>query len=192
MTPERSGVVDPAPPAPGAGPGPRWGRLLFPGALIALSVVVVVASLGLGLWAPLGPGPGFFPLLLGGLLGVLSVLWALEEVRAGRTRPVATSMPDDEVDGLDPELDEQPLRMRQVATIVGSLVVLAILMPLIGYQLSMLLFLVFHLRFVGHRRWLLTAAIAAIGSFGVFSLFTRVLSVNLPAASLDFLRVLGF
>lgn len=170
-------------------PAPLWPRLLFPAALAVLGAVVVINASGLGLWARLGPGPGFFPLVLGALLVVLSLAWLAQEARAHRTPAAAQELAPD----LDiPEESVEPLRPRLAAAIVVSLVVLALLMPLLGFQLSMLLFLVFHLRVLGKRRWLLTGIVSLVGSFGVFVLFSRVLSVNLPAASIGFLQSLGF
>lgn len=178
--------------AVGETPTALWPRLLFPVVLAVVGVTVVSNSIELGLWARLGPGPGFFPLVLGSLLTVLSLMWVAEEVRAHRA-PAA----DELVAPAEPELDipEEPteeLRPRLVVAIVVSLVLLAVLMPVIGFQLAMLFFLVFHLRVLGKRRWLVTAVISLVGSFGVFILFTRVLAVNLPAASIGFLQALGF
>ncbi|MCP9001721.1 tripartite tricarboxylate transporter TctB family protein [Pseudarthrobacter sp. RMG13] len=170
-----------------------WPRLVFPAVLAALAAAVVVSSTGMGFWVRLGPGPGFFPLVLGSLLGLLSLLWIGQEVRGAKNG----ALPDepetgDSTDLVIPEEPHEPLRLKTAATIVISLAVLAALMPLIGFQLSMLLFLVFHLRVMGRRRWLLTTLVSVVGSFGVFILFTRVLTVNLPAASIGFLQSLGF
>lgn len=170
----------------------RWQRLLFPLVLAVLAVGIVADSVGLGIWVRLGPGPGFFPLVLGALLGLLALLWIAQELRTHRAVDPKGAAPEPAHEMPGFEAEEQPLRVAQVATIVVSLVVLAVLMPLIGYQLSMLAFLIFHLRFVGRRRWWLTVLLAVIGSFGVFVLFSQVLAVKLPAASIEFLRVMGF
>ena len=168
-------------------------RLLFPAVLAVLAVAVVISSTGMGFWVRLGPGPGFFPLVLGSLLGLLSLLWIGQEIRSAKNGALPEE-PEagDSTDLVIPEEPHEPLRLKLAATIVLSLAILAALMPLIGFQLSMLLFLVFHLRVMGRRRWLLTALVSVIGSFGVFILFTRVLTVNLPAASIGFLQSLGF
>lgn len=173
----------------------RGKRIYFPLSLAVLAIVVGANSLGLGgLWVKLGPGPGFFPLVLGSLLGFLSLLWIVQELNTKPGTPPADSqaplMAPDSV--AVPQEQEVPLGWRSAAAIVGSLVVLAILMPLIGYQLSMLLFLIFHLKVLGRRRWLLTSLVSVVGSIGVFVLFTRVLTVNLPAASIEILQNLGF
>lgn len=169
-----------------------WRRLLFPGVLAGLAGAVVVSATGMGFWVRLGPGPGFFPLVLGSLLGLLSLVWIGQELRGGRALQTLPVEEDSADPFAVPEEQQEPLRLARVAAIVLSLAVLAALLPLVGFQLSMLFFLIFHLRILGRRRWLLTAIVSVLGSFGVFILFTRVLSVNLPAASIGFLQSLGF
>lgn len=178
----------------GAATPALWTKLAFPIVLIALGIAVTSNGTSLGLWARLGPGPGFFPLVLGCLLILLSLLWAVQDVRK-HGRPEAES-PIQEA-GIEAELDipEEPhkeLKPKLMAAIVVSLVLLALLMPVLGFQLAMFFFLVFHLKILGKRRWLLTAIVSIVGSFGVFVLFTRVLAVNLPASSIGFLQAMGF
>lgn len=172
---------------------PVWPRLLFPAVLAVLGAAVVFSSTGMGFWVRLGPGPGFFPLVLGSLLVLLSLLWISQELRGARDG-AASEEPEttEATDLVIPEEPHEPLRPKNIAAIVLSLTVLAAVMPLIGFQLSMLFFLIFHLRVMGRRRWLLTTLVSVVGSFGVFILFTRVLTVNLPAASIGFLQSLGF
>lgn len=171
--------------------GVIWGAAF----LLLLGVAVVWGSSRLGFWVNLGPGPGFFPFILGGLLILLSGVWAFQ----ARTPEQSAVEPQDDALGSSGILgegvnaDDPPdVPFKRVAAIVASLVLLAVGMDLIGFQLSMLIFLIFHLRVLGRRRWLLTAIVSILGSFGVFTLFTMLLSVGLPAASIPFLRALGF
>jgi len=148
-----------------------------------LGGATIVGSLPLGYWTALGPGPGFFPLWLGILLAVLGTVWLVMEVRSWRAG--APSRPSDE----DDEAPEYSLRT--AAAIVVSLVVLATCLEVVGYQLSMLLFLLFHLLVLGKRGLLLSVVIAVVGSFGVFMVFTQLLGVPLPASTLPLLRGVG-
>lgn len=143
----------------------------------------IVGSIPLGYWTTLGPGPGFFPLWLGVLLAVLGAAWFLIELRSGRA-----GTPNRASDGED-EAPEYSLPT--AVAIVVSLVVLATCLEVVGYQLSMLLFLFFHLRVLGKRGLLLSVVIAALGSFGVFVAFTQLLGVPLPASTLPLLRGWG-
>lgn len=168
----------------------RISRLIAPVALLALAAAIVWSSLGLGYWTSLGPGPGFFPLWLAVLLGALSVIWLVEQIRsAGESSAVAEESvaDDDEL----PHEPDAPLAPVELTTIVISLVVLAALLEVLGFQLSMLLFLLFQLKILGRRRWLLTIVMSVLGSFGIYTLFAQVLSVSLPVSAIPFLRSLG-
>jgi putative tricarboxylic transport membrane protein len=162
------------------------------GVLICLlGIATLFGSLNLGYWDALGPGPGFFPFWLGTILTVLSAAWVLQTVRASRaaaTSPGTTASPQPAADEQDapPEYD-----LKTVVAIVVSLCFLAGVLETLGYQLSMLLFLLFHLMVLGRRGWLLSIVIAVAGSFGVFAVFTELLQVALPASTLPGLIDLG-
>lgn len=157
--------------------------------VLCVGVGAVLGSRSLGYWIELGPGPGFFPFWLGAVLAVLGAGWLALEIRARRTgrgeAPSGTAVSPDED-------DEPAYSLPTVIAIVGSLCVLAALLEILGYQLSMLAFLLFHLLMLGRRRVLLSCSLAVAGSFGVFVVFTRLLTVPLPASSIPLLRDLGF
>lgn len=158
------------------------GGVLLPLVVAIVLVVVAVAtiwrSIGLDYWTALGPGPGFLPFWIGVLLLGLSIGWSVRTFRARRR-------------STDTDTDT-PLDVRRLVVVVVSLVALATLLEVLGYQLSMALFLFFHLKVLGRRGWLLSVAIALAGSFGVFTVFTRLLTVDLPTSSIDVLRGVGF
>ncbi|OHE34350.1 MAG: hypothetical protein A3J94_01620 [Syntrophus sp. RIFOXYC2_FULL_54_9] len=64
-------------------------------------------------------------------------------------------------------------------------------MSVIGFQLTMFLFMVFLLRVLGRSSVWTTLSIALVCSVGVFHLFGRYLDVQLPASSLSMLAALG-
>ena len=165
-------------------------RLTAPVLLLLLAVAITWNSLDLGYWTPLGPGPGLLPLWLAVLLAVLSAIWLVQQVRSPSPSPVEDEEPVAGVDSL-PEETGEPVKPGVVIAIVVSLVVLTAMLEVLGFQLSMLLFLIFHLKVLGRRRWLLTLVLSAVGSFGVYTLFAQVLSVNLPVSAIPALRSLG-
>lgn len=160
-----------------------------PVALAVLSGAVIFTSFGLGYWTTLGPGPGFFPFWIGILLGTSSLVWLMQALRGNPN----VIVPAEEPIVLDTEtVSTAPTaKTRPIWTVLLSLVVLASLLELIGFQLSMFAFLLFQLRFQGGRKWPLSLIIALAGSFGVFYLFTEVLQVTLPTSSINFLEDLG-
>jgi putative tricarboxylic transport membrane protein len=164
-------------------------RLIAPGVLLVLAAAIIWTSLGLGYWTSLGPGPGFFPLWLAVLLAALSGVWLVEQVR--RVGESATAAAEEAAGAEIPEEPETPLPTFELITIVISLVVLAVLLEVLGFQLSMLLFLVFQLKVLGRRRWPLTIVLSVLGSFGIYTLFAQVLAVSLPVSAIPFLRSMG-
>ena len=65
------------------------------------------------------------------------------------------------------------------------------LMNLLGFQLTMFLFLVFLLMVLGRQALWVTLVVALLGSVGVYHLFGGYLDVSLPAATVKFLANLG-
>ncbi|MFJ4262446.1 tripartite tricarboxylate transporter TctB family protein [Paenarthrobacter nicotinovorans] len=142
------------------------------GAFVVVGVYVLVSSIELGLWTTLGPGPGMFPFAMGVLLVAMSVLWLLQELRS----------PSETPEGVDGRL---------VIAVVVSLAVLAAVLDLLGFQLSMFLFLLYHLKIRGRRGWVSSLIIAVAGSFGAFYAFNYGLNVSLPTAGIPLLNSIG-
>ena len=142
------------------------------GAFAAVGIYVLVSSLSLGLWTSLGPGAGMFPFAMGALLVAMSAVWLLQELR----RPSAKG------EGVDKEV---------VISVVASLVILASVMDLLGFQLSMFAFLLYHLKIRGRRAWVSSLIIALAGSIGAFYAFNYGLNVALPVSAFTPLNLIG-
>jgi putative tricarboxylic transport membrane protein len=146
--------------------------------LAALGLYVAVEARSLGLWTDLGPGPGLLPLLLGIALLALTGIWVVQTVAQHRH-------------GADDARPDAPLDRTYVVGVVGGLILLAAVMDLVGFQISMALFLFAELKWLGRQRWWIAAVIALVGSVGTFVLFDRVLGVQLPLSSLPLLAGVG-
>jgi len=142
------------------------------GAFAAVGSYVLVSSVGLGLWTSLGPGAGLFPFAMGALLVAMSAVWLLQELR----RPSAKG------EGVDKGV---------VISVVASMVILASVMDLLGFQLSMFAFLVYHLKIRGRRAWVPSLIIALAGSVGAFYAFNYGLNVALPVSAFTPLNLIG-
>jgi hypothetical protein len=142
------------------------------GAFAAVGVYVLVSSIALGLWTSLGPGPGLFPFAMGAVLVAMSVIWLVQELRH----------PSETVEGVDRQL---------VIAVVLSLMILAAVMDLLGFQLSMFLFLMYHLKLRGRRTWISSLIIALAGSVGAFYAFNYGLNVTLPVSAFPLLNTIG-
>lgn len=147
---------------------------------LGFSVVVMVVSRSMDYFTSLGPGPGFFPFWLGLLMAILSTVWIVQ-----------TGIGWKRVAGSDGTFLPEGAGLFRVLAIVGALALMAVLMDTIGFQLSMLAFLVFLLVALGRVNLWLTIAVAVVGSFGLNFVFTRWLDVRLPLSSLPWLAGIG-
>lgn len=160
-----------------------WLGVIVSGALFAVAVSAGVGTLSLGYWTPLGPGPGFFPLCLAFILAGAAVAWGLGHWRGEYVDATENT------EGV--EVGEDLNSARSIAAIVASLILAAMSLEVLGFQVTILAFLFFHLRVLGHQRWLVTIPVMLIGSFGVFALFDLLLAVPLPTAAIPLLANLG-
>ncbi len=145
---------------------------------IAFSAFVVWESWELEYYTSLGPGPGFFPLWLGIVMGGLSFAWLVHESgQSGKTKGGSFFPPR--------------AGMVRILSILAALVAMAGFMNLLGFQLTMFLFLLFVLMALGGQTLWVTLVVAFLCSVGVYHLFGGYLDVALPAASIKFLAGLG-
>lgn len=145
---------------------------------IGLSSFVVWESWNLEYYTNLGPGPGFFPLWLGVILGGLSLAWLVHEsIQKEKARDRAFLPPSSGI--------------VRIVSILAALAAMAGFMNLLGFQLSMFLFVVFLLMVLGRQTPWVTVIAALVCSVGVYHLFGGYLDVSLPAASIKWLAGLG-
>lgn len=182
--------------------------------LLVLSTLIAWNSLDLGLFVTLGPGAGFFPFFLSIGLFLLAIAWMIQTQRSWArerkertTRSLHTAafdMVDDTAHSIanmtqqsdaaersNEEIEASLLARKHVINIIASLIVLAIVMVPLGYQIPMFLFLIYHLGLRARRRWYTVLIIALAGSIGVFHIFNDLLSVALPYSSFEFLNLIG-
>lgn len=120
-------------------------------------------------WIPKsGPGGGAFPFWLGaGML--LCCAWII--VRwARRLSPPSRSD--------EPYMDRRSLQLFLIGA--GSLTVMIGLIHVLGVYVSVPLYLIFYLRWIGHHPWPLTGAIGAVTPVATFFFFEIGLKIELP------------
>lgn len=144
---------------------------------IALSGYVVVESIRMEYYTKLGPGPGFFPFWLGLIMGGLSIVWLIQLARQSGKSKAGAFFPEKK-------------GVLQILSILLALAATAV-MDVIGFQLTMFLFMIFLLKVVGRSSFWTTLIVALVSSVGVFHLFGKYLDVQLPASSLAMLAALG-
>jgi putative tricarboxylic transport membrane protein len=145
---------------------------------LAFSIYLVVKSRQMEYFDNLGPGAGFFPFWLGGLLAVLSIIWLIQSSIGPKEPMKADFIPDRQ-------------GVIRVISVVAALALFAWVVETLGFQLTMLVFLATLLMTLGRQKFIVTAAVALVGSIGVYYIFTKLLDVPLPASSIEFLENLG-
>lgn len=143
---------------PHAGPFSQIGAAVVTG---LIGVAGVVGSLRLGLGELTAPGPGLWPFAISVVIAVLSVALAL----TGRH-------------GQDTEKFSRSSLMTAIA--IATLVALALLMPVIGFEVPSLLLTFVWLRFLGRESWR-SSVVISIATVAVFYvLFVVLLQIPLP------------
>jgi len=145
---------------------------------MVLSAFVVWESRNLEYYTKLGPGGGFFPLWLGVVMGGLSLIWLIQVSRRKESLEDVGFLP------------ERGGIVRILST-VATLVAMAGFMNLLGFKLTMFLFLLFTLKVLGRQSLWVTLVVAILFSVGVYHLFGRYLDVPLPLATVKLLANLG-
>jgi putative tricarboxylic transport membrane protein len=112
------------------------------------------------------PGAGFFPLLLGVILSLLSLIL------------LATSLLG------HPETVPMSSVRREVFYLMGAILTVPWLFERLGFLCTMVLFLGVLLKALGKFNWTATIVVAVVGSVAAYVLFSRVLLIGLPAGIL--------
>lgn len=139
------------------------------GSVIAIfSLLVIWQSRGLPLGTFRQPGPAYIPILLASLLLLFGVCLAT----AGGRAPTLSSI--------------RWTEWRHAVAILAACIFAVLGIERLGYRITLLVVLIFLLKLVERRGWLLSLAFAFTLSFGSFFLFYTVLRVPLPAGPLGF------
>lgn len=143
---------------PHAGP---WSQL---GAAIVTAVIGVAGLIGsarLGLGELTAPGPGLWPFVISVVITTLSVVLALTGRQATDTEKFSRSSV-------------------MTAVAVVTLVLLALALPLIGFEIPSLLLTFVWLRFLGKESWRSSIVISVCTVIAFYLLFVLLLQIPLP------------
>ena len=128
---------------------------------LAVGLAGIALSLGFGLGTLTQPGPGLWPFVISVAVTALSLAQLAFGRRAEDTEVFTRS---------------SALTGLGVLTLVG----LAALLPVIGFEVPSLLVMVIWLRFLGGESWRSTAVISVVTVAAFYALFVLALSIPLP------------
>jgi len=166
---------------PGAAAAPRALRRCHQAAALlvaALGLFLVSRGIRLGVEGNFGPGAGFFPVVIGAVLASAAALWLL-----GASLGAPPAVPE--------EFATERRGVIVVAGVVLALAAFTLALEPLGFRLAMLALLIVLLFESGPGLWPAKLAAAVGSSFGLHYVFTELLRVPLPAATLAPLRALG-
>jgi len=139
---------------------------------VALSLFVMFGSCKLGLGTFKNAGSGLMPFLLGIILLLVSVLFAVKSFIEVQTRKaIALDIVSDGV------------KLWKVALVSGSLIAYALLLEKLGFQVSTLLLLLILFRTAGSRKWKFILAASILTMIVTYLIFS-FLGVRFPKGML--------
>jgi putative tricarboxylic transport membrane protein len=132
--------------------------------LLCLAACILSVRIGFGTLRD--PGGGLLPFGTAALLGLLSLGLALKSLFNGsRGSEVSPE-----------QKDSEPVNLRPVVSVMGSLVAYGLVFEIIGFTMSTLLWMAFLLRVVGRQRWrwtLLISILLTVISYFVFVVWLK-------------------
>lgn len=153
----------------------RKADLVVSGVLALFSIYLMAksAELPIGWQKGAGPGGGAFPFWLSlGMLICSVLIFARTWLRLS---------PEGKSAGLF--MDREATRL--FLTVLVSLSIMIGLIDIVGLYISVPLFLVFYLRFLGHHSWKVTLFVAVTTPVLTFILFEKILLILLPKGVTD-------
>jgi len=155
----------------------KYLRLVLGVLFITLGAYLASQSHKLGYFVDGSPGPGFFPYWIGLFIVVVAFFWTIAEFRENINDQV--------------EQDLDPKGIYRVARLLLSMMALTFFFVPLGYNLSVLLFMLFLTATMGKGKVLTNIIVSLVFSFGIYLAFEKILDVPLPSSILPLLAHLG-
>lgn len=140
---------------------------------LMLSLYLSVESYRLGLSTANRPGPGFFPFIAAVGIGLIAALRFINTIRRGT--------PDNH---LEPGM---PGEAWLVLYVIAGMVAYVLLLDSLGFLVCTFLLIVFYLKVIAARRWLVALSFAAAVALTSHLFFDVLLKAELPRGWLGWL-----
>ena len=138
-------------------------------------VLFIISSFSYSIWDRYGPGPGFFPLVLGSIFSILSLVFFLvRSIGSADTGEALT-----ESDSL------KPSEIYKTLIYLLLIVCFYFLFDRLGSLLTIFLFMIVVLAVLNRRSLRLSLTISLLSSLVTYVLFVRLLGVSLPGGILQ-------
>ena len=141
---------------------------------ILFGIGICIQSIRHQLWSSVGPGSGFIPFLTGLLIGGMGLLLFLSELSKG---------PKKEEMG---KFWENPIAVRKVFYLIGSLCIMALIMLKLGFLLTSILVTILMIRVIEPKKWIVVISTSVVSCLLIYSLFQFLMQIKLPKGFLGF------
>ncbi len=159
----------------GTGPSHRNVEIGVAGLIALLALIGIFGSLKVGIgWADDGPRAGFFPFYVSLIVLISS----------------AVNMVSAFLNAQRGKLFAEWAQLRQVVSVLIPTIVYVGLVPYLGMYVASALLIAFFMRWFGHYRWVVAAAVAVVVPIATFLMFEVWFLVPLPKGPLE--RLLGY
>jgi len=148
----------------------RRAEILCAAALLLLAALALREALRLSIgWGDIGPRGGFFPFWLGVLLAGSSLFTLAQGLRQGPT----------------PEPFVRWEGLRSVLTVLLPIGAAFLLVEVLGFYLTALLYLLGYMRWTGRHAWTTTLLISLLFPVVIYLIFERWFLIPLPKGLLE-------
>lgn len=152
------------------GPSTRVVDACLGGVLLLIGIVVVVVNYQLGAgWASDGPQAGYFPLRIGVLIALCSVIVIVHALRNREDRSIFVAW----------------RKLIPVSQVLFPLMGYILMMQYLGLYVASTLFVALFMRWLGKYSWIKSILVALVMSAIIFWLFEMQFKVPLPKGPLE-------
>ena len=141
---------------------------------LGVGVLFVIGSLRFSVWDRYGPGPGFFPLVLGTMFSILSLLLLISKIVDKKKE-----------EGIAEGDSLRFAAIKKTALYLCLLVCFGFLFEYLGFLLTILFFMTGVLVSLSKRSIKLSLAISILTSVTTYVVFVKLLGVPLPGGILE-------
>jgi putative tricarboxylic transport membrane protein len=142
--------------------------------LLLVGLFLAIHSTDLRIWSRSGPGAGFFPLIIGLIICLLSLILLSQYILSKRVRDKTKTS-----SRIAPPEQERPTLIK-VYSYALLMVLYGLLMESVGFLIMTFLFLFIVLKYTERQGWRRTLRIGSISTVVSYLLFEYFLGVPLP------------
>jgi putative tricarboxylic transport membrane protein len=159
----------------------KIGSVVFAGLILVVGLVYGIMALNMPRGRLSYPGPGLFPMIVGVFLVATALGCLVQEILARKRAPVPSASPLPDQDSAAPRSRDVKKTFQLMALMIGYTLAL----KLLGFLISICVFLVVAIRIFGYRRWVPALAMAAVIAAISYVTFVLWLKVPLPLGVLE-------